>query len=157
EPVPPTPGPYGLTVDLSSGAPPERELSVCAPCHSRRGNTFPNYVAGLPYLAHFEPAPLEDGLYFADGHIQDDVYVSGSFVQSKMHARGVRCTDCHDPHSTGVRLPGNTLCAQCHDPTVYDVDVHLRHEAGTEAAQCVSCHMPERTYMVVDPRRDHSF
>ena len=27
----------------------------------------------------------------------------------------------------------------------------------SSGSQCVECHMPSRTYMVVDPRRDHSF
>src|SRR5208282_3968263 len=27
---------------------------------------------------------------------------------------------------------------------------------GSAGAQCVECHMPTRTYMVVDQRRDHS-
>src|SRR5262249_53993397 len=30
-------------------------------------------------------------------------------------------------------------------------------KAGTDAAQCVDCHMVKKNYMVVDVRRDHSF
>jgi len=39
----------------------------------------------------------------------------------------------------------------------YDDPSHHFHELGTEGAQCKSCHMIERNYMVVDGRRDHSF
>jgi hypothetical protein len=33
----------------------------------------------------------------------------------------------------------------------------LGRNTNTEAAQCVSCHMIKRFYMVIDGRRDHSF
>ena len=102
-------------------------------------------------------ALLEEGLYEADGQIRDEVYEYGSFLQSKMYMAGVTCSNCHDPHSDALRLPGNALCGQCHLPTKYDQPTHHFHTAGTPGAQCVSCHMPERRYMVVDDRRDHSF
>src|SRR5262249_30283361 len=34
---------------------------------------------------------------------------------------------------------------------------HHFHPAGSPAARCVVCHMPARTYMQVDERRDHGF
>lgn len=132
------------------------QLDACAPCHSRRRPLTGAFDAGAAFLDHFEPQVLEAGLYFADGQIDDEVYVYGSFLQSKMHAAGVTCTDCHDPHTTRVREPGNALCTACHAAADYDTADHLRHAAGTDGARCVDCHMPARTYMVVDPRRDHS-
>ncbi|MCY1416746.1 putative PEP-CTERM system TPR-repeat lipoprotein [compost metagenome] len=85
-----------------------------------------------------------------------------------MYAAGVACTDCHDPHTTKVKIEGNGLCQQCHNPIPparfpslqaknYDSPEHHHHQAGSQGAQCVNCHMPAQTYMVVDPRRDHSF
>jgi predicted CXXCH cytochrome family protein len=100
---------------------------------------------------------LDDPLYYADGQIRDEVYEYGSFLQSRMHAAGVACTDCHDPHSGGLRAEGNALCAKCHQAAVFDTPAHHHHPAGTAGARCVACHMPARTYMVVDQRRDHSF
>jgi len=50
------------------------------------------------------------------GSSGDEVYDIGSFLQSKMHAHGVTCSDCHDPHSGKLRAPGNAVCAQCHAP-----------------------------------------
>ena len=47
------------------------------------------------------------------------------------------------------------MCAQCHQPQVFDTPAHHHHPEGT-GSQCANCHMPETTYMVVDPRRDHS-
>jgi predicted CXXCH cytochrome family protein len=85
-----------------------------------------------------------------------------------MKAKGVTCSNCHEPHSNGLVAEGNAVCTQCHNeggrsefPTLrkaeYDTPAHHHHEAGSEAAQCVTCHMPERSYMLIDPRRDHFF
>src|SRR5690606_23953828 len=40
---------------------------------------------------------------------------------------------------------------------VFDTAAHHHHTGGAPGAFCVDCHMPAETYMVVDPRRDHSF
>ncbi|MCB1843920.1 MAG: tetratricopeptide repeat protein, partial [Halioglobus sp.] len=90
------------------------------------------------------------------GQILDEVYVYGSFVQSKMHQAGVVCSNCHEPHSLKLRAPGNDVCAQCHLPARYDTPTHHHHPADSSGASCANCHMPETTYMGVDPRRDHS-
>jgi tetratricopeptide (TPR) repeat protein len=76
-----------------------------------------------------------------------------------MYHKGIRCTDCHDPHSLKLKHPGNETCTSCHQHPAgkYDVPAHHRHAVGTEGAKCVNCHMPGRTYMDVDFRRDHSF
>jgi Flp pilus assembly protein TadD len=73
-----------------------------------------------------------------------------------MHGAGVTCSDCHDPHSLELRAPGNAVCARCHDPQSFDTPVHHHHARGSVGAECVECHMPARTYMKIDPRRDHS-
>ncbi len=95
-------------------------------------------------------------LYFADGQIDDEVYVYGSFIQSKMYHAGVTCSDCHEPHSLALRAPGNGVCLQCHQTEKYDKPSHHFHKTGSPGASCAECHMPPRTYMVVDPRHDHS-
>lgn len=143
------------------------QVEVCAPCHSRRQRVSAEPVAGDALLDHYVPELLRPGLYFADGQIQDEVYVYGSFVQSRMFERGVVCSDCHEPHGLGLRAEGNDLCTRCHaaepEPRfpslkrrAYDTPDHHFHRAGSEGARCVACHMPARTYMQVDDRRDHS-
>jgi hypothetical protein len=146
---------YGLP--RLKGKDPTAEIETCATCHSRRSLVHANYRPGEPYLDNFEPSLLHEGLYHADGQILDEVYVYGSFLQSKMHAKGVRCTDCHNPHSLELKFTGNKLCGQCHQPGRYDTPSHHHHPVGSAGAQCIECHMAAQTFMVVDPRRDHSF
>jgi tetratricopeptide (TPR) repeat protein/Zn finger protein HypA/HybF involved in hydrogenase expression len=134
----------------------EREIEVCAQCHARRAQVAEGYRPGQPFADHYLPALLTPPLYHADGQQQDEVYIWGSWLQSRMHAAGVTCSDCHDPHSQQLRVPANGVCAQCHLPAQYEATSHHRHAPGTRGTACADCHMPQNTYMVIDPRRDHS-
>jgi tetratricopeptide (TPR) repeat protein len=158
----------GLRGTFASAA---EELATCGRCHARRSVVQEGFTAGDFLLNHYVPALLEAGLYYADGQIRDEVYVYGSFVQSRMHRRGVLCSDCHDPHAATPKAPGNATCTQCHRPDPparfhmlkakdYDAPSHHFHPVegpGSAGAACVACHMPSRVYMRVDERRDHSF
>ncbi len=130
---------------------------ACGRCHSRRGVLTEDYEFGRPLTDTHLPSLLEDQLYYPDGQIQDEVYVYGSFLQSKMYRAGVTCSDCHDPHSARLKTSGKVseICSTCHLPAKFASPEHDHHSPGT--LECVDCHMPARTYMVVDPRRDHSF
>ena len=131
------------------------QIDNCGRCHSRRG-TLGDYHYGADLLDTHRLSLPQSPLYHYDGQILDEVYVYGSFVQSKMHQAGVVCSNCHEPHSAELRAPGNGVCAQCHKPTTYDSPDHHFHPEASAGASCANCHMPETTYMVVDPRRDHS-
>jgi predicted CXXCH cytochrome family protein len=145
------------------------EINLCAGCHSRREPVGANSPEpGSHYADNYRLALLRNGLYYPDGQIHDEVYVYGSFLQSKMHEKGVKCSHCHDTHSYQLKVKGNALCTQCHNaqgnalfPSLskqdYDAVEHHFHQADSEGAECKQCHMPERYYMVVDGRRDHSF
>ena len=132
------------------------ELGVCAQCHARRSQVSSDYAAGRPFLDHYMPALLTTPLYWPDGQQRDEVYSWGSFLESRMHAAGVTCSDCHEPHSQTLRAPGNQVCAQCHAAGKYDVATHHFHRAGGPGAECAGCHMPATRYMGIDPRHDHS-
>jgi tetratricopeptide (TPR) repeat protein len=136
---------------------PHRQAEACGRCHSRRGVIAADYEFGRPLTDTHLPSLLEEHLYFADGQIRDEVYVYGSFLQSKMYRAGVACSDCHDPHTAGLKTTGKVsrVCASCHLSTRFDTGQHHHHDQ--DSVECVDCHMPPRTYMVVDPRRDHSF
>ena len=134
----------------------DREIQMCARCHSRRGAIHEDYVHGQPVGDDYRVALLEQDLYYPDGQIKEEDYEYGSFIQSRMFHAGVTCSDCHEPHSVKVRAIGNNTCMQCHLAKKYDSPKHHFHKIGSAGADCVECHMPTRTYMVVDPRRDHS-
>ena len=134
-----------------------QEVQVCARCHSRRGQVRENFIPGQAFMDAFRPALLSEGLYHADGQMQDEVYVWGSFQQSKMYHAGVTCSDCHDPHQAKLKAPADQVCAQCHAPAQYASAEHHFHESDSPGASCIACHMPESTLMGVDQRNDHSF
>ncbi|MGO4999538.1 tetratricopeptide repeat protein [Oceanisphaera sp. W20_SRM_FM3] len=135
----------------------ETEIQVCAACHSRRAQLFEDDRQGQAYMDSYLPALLDEGLYHADGQVDAEVYVYGSFIQSKMYAKGVTCSDCHNPHSLAIKVPGDGVCMQCHQSEQYASPQHHFHQPGAAGSQCVDCHMPTKNFMVVDGRRDHSF
>jgi tetratricopeptide (TPR) repeat protein len=161
-----------------------KEIETCARCHARRGQFSDAWHAGQRLADGYRAALLEPGLYFDDGQQRDEVFNFGSFLGSRMHAQGVTCSDCHDPHTAKTRLPGNAVCAPCHQSGKYDTPSHHHHGSGSQegagppqaaappaggrpgetgpqgrlqGTECAACHMPTTTYMVVDPRHDHSF
>jgi hypothetical protein len=165
---------FGLSVDLGDGRSTgwamnletgiaelagQRDLlqqpESCGRCHSRRSNLVADYEFARPLADTHMVSFLDENLYFADGRIQDEVYVYGSFLQSKMYAAGVTCSDCHNPHSLALKTgtDPNQVCALCHLPAKYATPAHDESDVGN----CVDCHMPATTYMGVDDRRDHSF
>ena len=164
---------YELVVK-ASGITSREQVELCAPCHSRRAILGDYTHAEADLMDSMLPTLLTEELYFADGQILEEVYVYGSFTQSKMYEREVRCSDCHDVHSIRTIKKGNDLCLQCHRAAVYDTKEHhfhkkkgekgepvksadgrLIHEVGS-GAECVQCHMPGRYYMGIDYRLDHS-
>ena len=137
------------------------QIKLCAPCHSRRFQLGDNRHAEGELLDLMVPQLLNEGLYYPDGQILDEVYVYGSFVQSKMYQHGVRCSDCHDVHSLKRHKEKNDLCTQCHRADVYDSKDHHFHKKvhngqPSEGHLCVKCHMPGKIYMGADYRPDHS-
>ncbi len=158
----------GLIVDYQNNDQ-RYQIETCARCHSRRHQVSAVDRHGEKFMDDFMPSLLTESLYHPDGQILDEVFVHGSFLQSKMYAKGVGCLDCHNPHSGKLKLTGNALCLQCHGSSPpqqrfpnlqvkqYDSPEHHFHKQGSDGAQCVNCHMPTTTYMEVDPRRDHSF
>ncbi len=133
----------------------DHEIDVCAQCHARRVHFADGYTAGARLLDHYIPVIIAD-MYYPDGQQKDEVYDYGSFLQSRMYAAGVTCSDCHDPHTAKLRAPGNQLCLQCHAAVKYDTTAHHHHVANKPGSACMSCHMPATTYMEIDRRHDHS-
>jgi predicted CXXCH cytochrome family protein len=133
-----------------------KEVETCGLCHARRAEFSEDWVPGQWLSDTHVVSEISRGLYHADGQMQDEVYNYGSFKQSKMFAAGVTCSDCHDPHSAKLKASGDGVCLQCHSSDKYATAAHHHHESVKPTVACASCHMPTRTYMVIDPRHDHS-
>lgn len=151
---------FGLVVQTAQQQA-EQQVAICAPCHSRRFQLGDNDHSQGELLDKMVPALLDEGLYYPDGQIMEEVYEYGSFTQSKMYRHGVRCSNCHDPHSLKLHKEGNDVCLQCHRGEDYDTPQHHFHKPEvdgkpSEGHLCVKCHMPNRYYMGIDNRLDHS-
>ncbi|MCO6055822.1 hypothetical protein NG726_03950 [Pseudomonas sp. MOB-449] len=162
----------GFAIDLGK-ADKIREVETCARCHSRRAPLDDGYHPEARLMDDYLPSALTRELYELDGKIKDEVFEYGAFTQSRMFAKGVRCSTCHNPHSTALKAPGNGVCLQCHNPSGktevdgvdgkgllaknYDSPAHHHHIQGQAGSQCVDCHMPGKFFMVNDYRHDHGF
>ena len=142
----------------------DQMLHTCAACHSRRGEVSGDLVPGESYFDHFNLMVTDDSdIYYPDGQVRDENYVFAAFSASTMHHAGVRCGDCHEPHSNQRLIQGNLLCMRCHgggtEPPapVIDPTSHSHHADGSTGNDCTNCHMPQTTYMQRHPRRDHGF
>jgi tetratricopeptide (TPR) repeat protein len=147
----------------------DQVFDVCGSCHARRGELTGDFHPGEKFTDHFSLTVVDEtDTYYADGQVRDEDYEFGSVCGSKMHAAGVRCIDCHQPHTAKTLLPGNALCMRCHGggaplpgitkpAPVIDPVVHSHHGGESAGAQCMSCHMPVTTYMQRHPRHDHGF
>jgi len=133
------------------------EINTCAICHSRKSDIGPNPKPGAPIMDNYIPEIPTTEHYYADGQANDEDYNYTSFTESKMFRQGVKCTNCHEPHTAKLLFPGNQLCAQCHAKTTYDNPSHTFHPIGSTGAECKNCHMPGKFYMGIDFRYDHVF
>jgi predicted CXXCH cytochrome family protein len=139
----------------------------CYTCHARRGFLTPEeFTPGEKFNDHFRLALFDrPGTYYPDGQVRDENFETGSFLSSTMHDGGVKCLDCHNPHSGELTLPvsNNLLCMSCHAPPGQNGAIpilpseHSHHPPGSSGNRCVECHMPETEYMESDLRRDHGF
>lgn len=162
----------GFEVNLAGKAA-TTEIETCARCHARRAPLSDGYSNKQRLMDDYLPATLTRELYALDGKIKEEVFEAGSFQQSKMFDKGVRCSNCHNPHSSELKVAGNGVCLQCHNSagktpyaTVdgsglqakdYTAPEHTHHAPGQPGSQCVDCHMPGKFYMVNDYRHDHGF
>jgi predicted CXXCH cytochrome family protein len=141
----------------------DQMLSLCGSCHARRSELTGDFVPGQSFFDHYAlTIPDETDLFYPDGQVRDEDYEFTAFLGSRMRAAGVRCVDCHEPHSSKTRLPGNALCLTCHAAPVppapkIDPLTHSHHKQGERGDNCTDCHMPQTTYMQRHGRHDHGF
>jgi len=136
-----------------------KEVETCGLCHARRAGFHEDWMPGQWLSQTHVVEPLARNTYLPDGQVRDveEPYNYTPFKQGKMFAAGVTCSDCHEPHSAKLRASGEGACLQCHAPDKYADVKHRHHASADPQPTCISCHMQTRTYMVVDPRHDHTF
>lgn len=141
----------------------DQVLDTCGSCHARRSELTGDFHPGEKFFDHYSLAiPDESSIFYPDGQVQDEDYEFTSFLASRMHQAGVRCVNCHEPHSGRTRESGNLLCMGCHNNDGANVrridpEAHAFHPIDRPGGLCVDCHMPLTTYMQRHPRRDHGF
>jgi tetratricopeptide (TPR) repeat protein len=146
----------------------EKMFETCGSCHARRRDLTGEFAGGDSFHDHYQlTLPDRTDVFYPDGQVRDEDYEWGAFLGSRMHAAGVRCTDCHHPHSAEPILPGNLLCMRCHGgpgtgspfeaAPVIDEKAHTFHNSDSAGAKCVNCHMPQTTFMQRHGRHDHGF
>lgn len=147
-------GSYMLLAKNSSQ---QAEIQSCFPCHARKSNISAALKNSNEILDDYIPEIPTTEFYHADGQVNDEDYTYASFLQSQMYKHGVKCSNCHNPHSGKLLIAGNGICNQCHTKKNYDSPEHTFHAVNTDGAQCKNCHMPSKYYMGNDLRHDHIF
>ncbi len=147
----------GSYMRLAKGSSQMTEIQACFPCHARKGNISALFINSDQILDNYIPEIPSTAFYQSDGQVRDEDYTYASFLQSKMYQHGVKCSNCHNPHSGKLLIAGNGVCNQCHQKEKYDVPTHTFHAVNTAGAECKNCHMPSRYYMGNDLRHDHIF
>ncbi len=117
-------------------------VETCARCHARRAPLADGFQNKHRFMDDYLPSTLTRELYEIDGKIKDEVFEWGSFTQSKMFAKGVQCTDCHNPHSGELKAPGNGVCLQCHNTAGKPV----RPQIDGKGLQAKNYDSPEHTH-----------
>ncbi|MEZ0276538.1 MAG: multiheme c-type cytochrome, partial [Roseimicrobium sp.] len=145
---------------------PEQKIETCATCHARRTEITGDFKPGDKFFDHHALSIVdESNLFYPDGQVWDEDYEYTAFRGSKMHAAGVKCLDCHNPHTAKAFTKDNSLCMRCHVGNVQpfpktppiNILTHTFHQPDSAGSQCINCHMPQTTYMQRDPRHDHGF
>ena len=163
----------------------EQMFETCAACHSRRAELTGDVQAGDSFWDHHLLSIVDQSeQFYPDGQVREEDFEFTAFLGSRMHHKGVRCIDCHNPHTGKTKLPGNFLCLSCHSsgtdgaPIINPVG-HSHHKVfgydsngvltntslanyepsriAETGGECVNCHMPQTTYMQRDGRHDHGF
>src|SRR6202000_504061 len=93
----------------------QQTLENCAFCHARRSELTGDFKPGDNFGDNLRVALVDrTDTFYADGQNHDEDFEYSAFLGSRMAAKNVICTDCHNPHTAKKILPGNWLCLRCH-------------------------------------------
>ncbi|MDJ0974935.1 MAG: cytochrome c3 family protein [Planctomycetota bacterium] len=139
---------------------PAHAMDACGRCHNFFTESACSWTPGPegyrrdPLFTPLKPSsdPGEKGWqFYDDGSHKSPCTVVEVYRSTKMHAAGIGCAECHDPHGTPNwadltdSIEDNRLCLRCHAEEFPDEAAqiaHSKHKLGTPGNMCVECHMP---------------
>jgi predicted CXXCH cytochrome family protein len=137
-------------------------VTICAQCHMQSNEHHGSPRGELNYSTtgtfYLKEAALPLGeftrkAYYKDGRFTQATFIVEALERSKCFRKGqANCGSCHDPHGhdegsnpTSLKFhEPDRMCTGCHTQFADQAQAaaHSHHPAGSEASQCVSCHMP---------------
>jgi len=137
-------------------------LAICGQCHRQSAvrdagphgelNYWPSAPAFYPPNKSRPFGEFSRKAFYKDGRFRETTFIVESLQRSACFQKGqVNCGHCHDVHGKdaatnpkSLRFATNSdrMCTQCHASQAENTARHTRHDAGSEASRCVSCHMP---------------
>lgn len=133
----------------------DQSMGVCYQCHALKDQLRPGYLPGEALERFYSTGLplLGDRTLGPDGRVRTFSYQENQRYSECYRKGGMRCTDCHDPHTQGYRtvdgapLPGrldDRQCTSCHASlaTAPAAAAHSGHRPDSPGNRCVACHMP---------------
>ena len=137
---------------------PDQVNSLCGACHAKMYPLTNSFVPGGRFFDSFGLVTLENNDFYPDGRDLGENFTYTTWRLSPcLKSHSLNCVTCHTS-SGRYRFTGekaNAACLPCHEQKVNNAAAHSHHDAGTDGARCVSCHMP-RTEFARMVRSDHS-
>jgi predicted CXXCH cytochrome family protein len=149
-------------------------VRVCAQCHRQSAvreigeNGEMNYSTKANFVPTTWMRPFDAfsrKAFYKDGRFRETTFIVESFTRSACYLRGTaQCGTCHSPHlgdfesnQTALKYKSNPneMCLSCHSEYRTRIAEHSRHAAGSEASQCVTCHMPRIMNALMFQARSH--
>jgi tetratricopeptide (TPR) repeat protein len=149
-------------------------VQICAQCHRQSAVREIGEGGEMNYSTKGSFAPLTSvrsydafsrKAFYKDGRFRETTFMVEAFTRSACYRRGnAQCASCHSPHvenfkdnltSLKDKDNPNEMCLPCHAPYRSRIAEHSHHAAGSEASQCVSCHMPRIMNAVLFKARSH--
>ena len=145
----------------------------------KAGDRYADYA--MPFLVS-EPIPQNDlqGEFWPDGRPNRFNRPQALSLSGCFKAGEISCANCHLSHSSKNDFSlkvnihdgrnGDTLCTQCHTQpkasrpqdlkasfTGPGLEAHTFHKADSAGSRCISCHMSDVNWRLLNRRRDHTF
>jgi predicted CXXCH cytochrome family protein len=138
-------------------------VAVCAQCHMQSAIRTPgphgelNYSATGTFFLRDPMIPFGEFSrkgFYKDGRFRQTTFIVEALERSKCFQKAaVSCGTCHNPHThdeasnrTALKFRDDPdqMCTGCHAQfqEKSKAAAHSHHASGSEASQCVSCHMP---------------